>query len=111
MIILSQTFAHNDQDFEIFVKYDEVSNQVLEVKSIMLHTHGTWYPVGSIMDKFFKEAIWKLIKGTNWETIYNEFVNPKPKKAESLIDTLHPVMQESLSPFMVTGGDLKTVHY
>jgi hypothetical protein len=80
VIILSQKFAYNEQAFEIFVKYDIVLQKAIEVKHINLQTHGTWYPVGTIMDKFFKDAIWKLINETSWPAIYKEYCDPEPKK-------------------------------
>lgn len=111
MIILSQKFAHEGQDFEIFVKYDAETNQAVEIKNITLHTHCGWYPVGSIMTKFFKDRVWELIMGTDWEAIYKDLTNPAPKKKESLLDNIHPVMQGALKPFLVTGGELKTIFH
>lgn len=104
MIILSQKFPHEGQSFEIFVKYDEATNQAVEIKNITLHTHCGWYPVGSIMTKFFKDRVWELIRGTDWEAIYKELTNPAPKKTESLLDNIHPVMQEMLRPHLLPGG-------
>lgn len=105
MIILSKKFKHEDQDFEIFIKYDEVEKQPVEVKNINLHTHGHWYPVGTIMSKFFKDAVWALIVGTDWEAVKKE-TEHKPK----LSDSIHPVMAMALRPFLVTGGDLKETY-
>jgi hypothetical protein len=94
MIILSQKFVHEDQDFEISVKYDKVLKKVLEVKNIVIHTHGNWYPVGNIMTKFFKEAVQKLIDQTDWEAICKEYSEPAPRK-------IHPICEQALRPFKI----------
>lgn len=106
MIILSQKFQHEDQDFEIFVKYDEESKRPIEVKHINLHTHGNWYPIGTIMTKFFKEAVWKLILETDWEKVREE----QDRKRQSLSNLLHPVMAMALNPFIVTGREVKETY-
>lgn len=108
MIILSKKFPHDGQDFEIFIKYDEVAKQPIEVKSIQLHTHGNWYPVGNIMTKFFKDAVWVLVMSTNWEKVREEM---EADKKDRLSDILHPVMQEALRPFMINDGELKTINH
>jgi hypothetical protein len=100
MIILSQKFGHGGQDFEIFIKYDEVEKVPVEVKNIMLHTHGNWYPVGSIMTKFFKDAVWQLITQTNWEDVRKEMENDR----NSLLRNIHPIMQEMLRPHLLPCG-------
>lgn len=99
MIILSQKFSHEGQDFEIFVKYDEVAKVPVEVKNIMLRTHGNWYPVGSIMTKYFKDAVWQLVTETNWEEVRQEF-----ERSPSQLDNLHPVFQKLLQPHLLPGG-------
>jgi hypothetical protein len=99
MIILSKKFPHDGQDFEIFVKYDEVEKQPIEVKSIQLHTHGNWYPIGTLMTRFFKDAVWQLVTETNWEKVREEFEGNHSK-----LNNIHPVMQEMLRPHLLPGG-------
>lgn len=94
MIILSKKFAHEKQDFEIFVKYDKELQLPIEVKNITLHTHGNWYPVGNIFDKFLHDAIWKLINETDWISICKEICEPAPKR-------LHP---EALQILTIASG-------
>jgi hypothetical protein len=108
MIVLNKKFPHGGQDFEIFVKYDEEAKSPIEVKNITMHTHGNWYPIGSIMDKFFKEAVWKLVTGTDWEEIRKE---TEAKNIKQLTDNLNPVMAGALRPFLVDGGELKTINH
>lgn len=108
MIILNKKFPHNGQDFEIFVKYDEELKRPIEVKSISLHTHGNWYPVGNIMNKFFKDAVWQLIVETKWEEARKEM---EADKSNKLSDILDPVIAGALRPFVVTGGELKTIDH
>lgn len=105
MIVLSQKFQYADQDFEIFVKYDEVAKQPIEVKNINLHTHGNWYPVGTIMTKFFKDAVWKLITETDWEAVRIE-----KEKAPTIADFIHPILQIAASPFLVAGDKVKETY-
>jgi hypothetical protein len=106
MIILNKKFAHAGQDFDIFIKYDEGEKKPVEVKNIMLHTHGNWYPVGTIMNKFFKDAVWQLITETDWEEVRREMEADTNK----ISDMLHPVMTAALRPFIVTGGEAKTIN-
>lgn len=108
MIILSKKFPHAGQDFEIFVKYDEEAKLPIEVKGINLHTHGNWYPVGIIMDKFFKVAVWNLVTCTDWEEVRKEL---EADKTDKLSDLLHPVMAGALRPFLVNGGEVKTINH
>lgn len=108
MIILNKKFPHGGQDFEIFVKYDEEAKLPIEVKSISLHTHGNWYPVGNLMDKFFKEAVWQLVTSTNWEIVREEM---EPDRSKQLTDNLNPVMAGALRPFLVSGGEVKSINY
>ncbi len=98
MIILSKQFPHEGQAFEIFVKYDEVAKLPVEVKSINVQLHGKWYPIGSIMTKFFKEAVWKLIKETDWEKVREK------QERSSLLKNLHPVFRQLLQPHLLPGG-------
>jgi hypothetical protein len=101
MIILSKKFPHDGQEFEIFVKYDDVKQKPVEVKNINLFLRGSWYPVGSIMTKFFKDAVWELITKTDWETIRIELQTQCAKYREVLGD-LHPVMLSVFGPFVTT---------
>jgi hypothetical protein len=110
MIILSKKFEHDSQDFEIFIKYDEVAKRPIEVKNIMLHTHGNWYPMGGIMTMFFKEAVWKLIMETKWEVVRAE-LEKQFKPYKELLGDLHPVIQSVFGPFVVTGGDIKETYH
>jgi hypothetical protein len=106
MIILSKKFSHEEQQFEIFIKYDEVAKQPVEVKSIALQLNYRWYAVGTIMTKFFKDAVWTLINETDWEKVRMEQEQNKHK----LSDLIHPVMEAALRPFVVTGGDVKEIY-
>jgi hypothetical protein len=98
MIVLSQQFQHEDQSFEIFVKYDEVNKQPVEVKSINLRTNGRWYPVGNIMTKLFKDAVWNLITETDWEKVRLE------SEKNYLLKNVHSVFQTLLRPHLLLGG-------
>lgn len=106
MIVLNKKFVHEAQDFEIFVKYDEVEKKPVEVKSINLHTHGNWYPVGNIMTRFFKYAIWALIIETDWESVRAEMEG----NTLNLSHTLHPVFEQALAPFMIIGETEKETY-
>jgi hypothetical protein len=106
MMILSKKFPHEAQEFEIFIKYDEVNKQFEEVKNITLRKNGRWYPVGNIMTKLFAEAVCKLITTTDWEEVREEQEQNKHK----LSDLLHPVMAMTLNPFVVTGGEVRDVY-
>lgn len=99
MIILSKKFPHGGQDFEIFIKYDEEAKKPIEVKNINLHTHGRWYPVGGIMDKYMKDAVWQLIIETDWEAVRVELQGRFAKYREVLGD-LHPVILSVFGPFV-----------
>lgn len=78
MIILSRILPHDNQEFDIRVKYDPATQTVLEIKGIFVHTHGNWYPIGNLMHKYFREAVEKLIAETDWVKIYNEFMECRP---------------------------------
>jgi len=106
MIILNKRFVHEAQDFEMFIKYDEVEKTPLEVKNIMLHTHGNWFPVGNIITKFFKDAVWALITETNWEEVRAEMEG----NTLNLSHTLHPVFEQALRPFLIIGEEVKETY-
>lgn len=105
MIILSKQFPHEGQAFEIFVKYDQVEMRPVEVKCINIQLHGRWYPIGSLMTRFFKDAVWRLIMEIDWEQVRIEKEN-----APTLADFIHPIFQIAASPFLVTGGEVKEIY-
>lgn len=85
-VILSKSFVKGLQAFELFVKYDPKTNEVTEVKSIFLKSHGMQLPVGNLLMAFLEDGINQLIDETDWREVYrendselfdnNEHVNP-----------------------------------
>lgn len=107
IVLLSKKFDHDDQDFEIYVKYDTEVKQPIEVKHILMHTHGRSYPTGNLFNKYFKEAIEKLVAETDWETIRKEFQDSYADNIEASIKLLPPAIGSALRPFLIHGGPVK----
>lgn len=96
MIILDNTYRLNGQALQIFVKYDEVKHQVMDVKNIILHSHGHSIPVGTLLIQFCKDDILKMVFGTDWRPICAEFLNPKSSPRANI----HPTIEQALQPFI-----------
>lgn len=71
-VLLRKELKHNNQALELVVKYNVSANEVEEVKSIWLITHGKQLPVGNLMMQFFEPAINKIIDETDWRDIYRQ---------------------------------------
>lgn len=106
-MILSKKFPHNGQDLEIFVKYDVDAKKPIEVKHIILHTHGRSYPIGNLLNKYFKDTIWQLVCETNWEAVKKDFEDDYFNNIEASVKLLPPAIGSALRPFLITGGPVR----
>ena len=69
-MILSKSLIKDNQSFELRVRYNPDTNEVTEIKSIWLITHGKTWPVSDLMMSFFEKTINEIIDKINWKEIY-----------------------------------------
>ena len=95
-VILSKSFVKGLQALELFVKYDPKTNEVTEVKSIFLKSHGITLPAGNLLMAFLEDGINKLIDDTDWRDIYQQ------SKHNFFDDNehVHPTVLNSIAHFI-----------
>lgn len=71
-VILDKTLSKGNQSFELRVWYNPQTNEVTEIKSIWLLTHGKRLPVSDLIMAFFEDAINKIIDETDWRKVYRD---------------------------------------
>lgn len=72
MKLLRTARHHEGQEIEIFVKYDHRNNEVREIESVNLKTHGHTYPIGNFCFGIHQlgDAINAIVDDTDWREIY-----------------------------------------
>lgn len=65
-VILTKVLEDKNQALCIRVKYDPKTNRVIEIKNIDLVVLGKMFCIGSLMLRFFKTDINKIVVETDW---------------------------------------------
>jgi glycerol-3-phosphate cytidylyltransferase-like family protein len=65
-VILTKVLEEKNQALCIRVKYDPKTNRVIEIKNIDLVVLGKMFCIGSLMLRFFKVDINKIVVETDW---------------------------------------------
>lgn len=65
-VILTKVLEEKNQALCIRVKYDPKTNRVIEIKNIDLVVLGKMFCIGSLMLRFFKTDINKIVVDTDW---------------------------------------------
>lgn len=69
-MLLTHSITHKGQTLEISVYYNPLTNNVIEIKSIWVHSLGSKLPVTGIMMHLFEPEINKIIDTADWREIY-----------------------------------------
>lgn len=71
-MLLTHSITHNSQIIEISVYYSPITGNVIEIKSIWIHSMGSKLPVTGILLHLFQYEIKNIVAGADWKGIYDK---------------------------------------
>lgn len=103
--ILRTTHHHEGQEIEIFVKYDPKEDEVEEIKSVNLKTHGHTYPIGNFcygIDEL-QTAIEAIVDKTDWREIYRDTTTEQEidNELDSVPCNMAPVIADAFNNYPI----------